>query len=71
LACADAGLILKHLRYDTWSRHGASGTAMAAVHCYPGSDQVPVRFTFGPARLLHALLAMRGPDLVYDRKPCN
>ncbi len=41
LACADAGLILKHLRYDTWSRHGASGTAMAAVHCYPGSDKVP------------------------------
>jgi hypothetical protein len=70
MACGDAGLILEHMRYANWGPNGASGTAVAVVKCFPGSDRVPVTFTFGHAQLRHGLLALAGPHLVYGQRSC-
>jgi len=71
LACADAGLMLDHMRYTRWGRDGAGGTARVVMLCYPGNDHVRVHFSFGPARLTNGLLALSGPQIRYPRRPCG
>ena len=69
LSCASASRTLVDVRYDRWTRGGASGTARLVVRCAdppPRSQQGRVRFSMGAAAPRQALLALQ-PVVVRPR----
>ncbi len=72
LAC-DGGKSLNDIRWTSWGRAGAAGTAQLHEHCYNpmGADQMQVTFTYSTVEKAYSLLLLDGLQIDYPREPCS
>lgn len=72
LAC-DGGKGLEAIRWTSWGRGGAAGTAQLHETCYDpmGADQMQVTFTYPRVEKAYNLLLLEGLRIDYPREPCS
>lgn len=72
LAC-DGGKSLNDIRWTSWGRGGAAGSARLFERCYDpmGADDMQVRFTYSRVVKENSLLLLDGLRIDYPREPCS
>jgi hypothetical protein len=72
LAC-DGGQSLNNIRWTSWGRTGAAGTARLFERCYDpmGADDMQVTFTYARVKKAYSLLLLKGLQIGYPREPCG
>lgn len=72
LAC-DGGKSLNDIRWTSWGREGATGTAQLHENCYNpfGADDMRVTFTYPTVEKAYSLRLLDGLRIDYPREPCS
>lgn len=72
LAC-DGGKSLNDIRWTSWGRAGAAGTARLHENCYNpmGADDMRVTFTYSRVDKAYSLRLLEDLRIDYPREPCS
>ncbi len=72
LAC-DGGKSLNNIRWTSWGRTGAAGSARLFERCYNpmGADDMQVTFTYSRVEKAYSLPLLDGLRIDYPREPCS